>query len=572
LAIVPTIGRLTSVPLTKSNDLEITEVDESISQTPSIIEEHQPQSKRQRSLWATAEPRLPPFESKFTRPPLPDIINEDLPDKMIRSVSSQEDESVFLDEDDDPTTTNKDTPNGKTNSFFIENYDHTTIEEEEEISIREIQRRKSVSSRFRSVSKEITMTDTLSTSGNTTQEDISTSTRTIKNLRSQIMNTMESKTAPPRSSTIRKTRINRAQSEDRFRSSTLSLNNATGDTTSSSSSHSHLPSYAAHTSSSMSKLREGTTASTPPPVPVIVSASSTTSLAMNNQTRRVPLDNRSKNMTKSRSTQNLILPPTLQPSKPSILRRVKISRVSRRPPNLPTATINQSSTSSSSSSSPTKTNQTKENDQTKQYLHPSSLSQESVLPLRQLDNTTNDLMPKWAQDCFYRTVVLGLKPLLLQDIPGSPNKPTKRSSSTCSIESSDSLETTNELQACTLNDNQNAKEIQVRRSVSIPDYRKIKQGLKILPSSSLSENTKEDDDDRVPIVNHLAEDLHKRLNDLENLYSTLSQSSDTRDMILKQYIEQIFTDLHLRITNNHHHQQQQEEECSTNKTVVVGAD
>jgi hypothetical protein len=64
---------------------------------------------------------------------------------MIRSVSSQEDESVFLDEglfekfdlikifyryfeiDDDPTTTNKDTPNGKTNSFFIENYDHTTI-------------------------------------------------------------------------------------------------------------------------------------------------------------------------------------------------------------------------------------------------------------------------------------------------------------------------------------------------------------------------------------------------------------------------------------------------------------
>jgi hypothetical protein len=40
--------------------------------------------------------------------------------------------------------------------------------------------------------------------------------------------------------------------------------------------------------------------------------------------------------------------------------------------------------------------------------------------------------------------------------------------------------------------------------------------------------------------------------------------------MLKQYIEQIFTDLHLRITNNH--QQQQEEECTTNTTVVVGAD
>jgi len=32
-------------------------------------------------------------------------------------------------------------------------------------------------------------------------------------------------------------------------------------------------------------------------------------------------------------------------------------------------------------------------------------------------------------------------------------------------------------------------------------------------------------DDRVPIVNHLVEDLHKRLNDLENLYSTVNQIS-----------------------------------------------
>jgi hypothetical protein len=295
---------------------------------------------------------------------------------------------------------------------------------------------------------------------------------------------------------------NRAQSEDRFGSSTLSLNNAAGDTTSSSSSHSHLPSYAAHTSSSMSKLREGTTtvtSSTPPPAVSIPasSSSSTTSLMMNSQTRRVTsvvsLDNRSKNMTKSRSTQNLVLPlTTIQQSKPTTLRRVKISRISRRPPNLPTATNNQSSTSSSTSSntsSPTKINQTKENDQTKKYIHPTSSSslQESVLPLRQLDNTTNDLMPKWAQDCFYRTVVLGLKPLLLKDIQSSPNKTPKRTSSTCSIESSDSLETASELQACTLNDN-NQKEIKVRRSISIPDYRQIKQGLKILPPS-LSERT-----------------------------------------------------------------------------------
>ncbi|CAF5107538.1 unnamed protein product, partial [Rotaria socialis] len=44
-------------------------------------------------------------------------------DKMIRSGSSQDDESVFLDEDDDPATANTDTTNGKINSFFIENYD-----------------------------------------------------------------------------------------------------------------------------------------------------------------------------------------------------------------------------------------------------------------------------------------------------------------------------------------------------------------------------------------------------------------------------------------------------------------
>ena len=352
------------------------------------------------------------------------------------------------------------------------------------------------------------LTDTLSTSVNTTQEDISTSTRITKNLRSQTMNTAEPKTAPPRSSTSRKTRVNRARSEDRFRSSTLSLNNATGDTTSSSSSHSHLPSYAAHTSSSMNKLREGTTTTSlaaAVPAPVLASASSTTSLAMTNQPRRVPsvpsLDTRSKLMTKSRSTQNLILPMTasMQPTKTTTLRRVKISRVSRRPPNLPTTTNQQLSTSSSSSntSSPTKTNQTKENDQSKQYPHPnsSSILSDSILPLRPLDNTSNDLMPKWAQDCFYRTVVLGLKPLLLEDIPGSPSRPTKRSSSACSIESSDSLETTSELQACTLNDEENCqktKEMHIHRSLSTSDYRPIKQGLPIsLPSLEMNDPKEE---------------------------------------------------------------------------------
>lgn len=167
-------------------------------------------------------------------------------------------------------------------------------------------------------------------------------------------------------------------------------------------------------------------------------------------------------------------------------------------------------------------------------------------------------MPRWAQDCFYRTVVLGLKPLLLQDIPSSPNKPPKRSSSTCSIESTDSLETANDLQACTLSDNQ-SKGTPVRRSVSIPDYRQMKeQSLCELTANDCREEEEEEEEDvdrRLPFINHLVDNLHKRLNELELLYATISQSSDTRDLILKQYIEQIFTDLHLRISNpSSHHQ------------------
>ncbi|CAF4330195.1 unnamed protein product, partial [Adineta steineri] len=142
------------------------------------------------------------------------------------------------------------------------------------------------------------------------------------------------------------------------------------------------------------------------------------------QTRCVPFETRSsstKSMTKSRSTHNLNLPittttnnpPTCNTQQSKVLpaRRGK-TPVSRRPPNLPTATNIQSSSSSSSTSSNT-SSPTK----TKQHLSPSL--QESIIPLHELDNSSNDLMPKWAQDCFYRTVVLGLKPLLLQDIPST---------------------------------------------------------------------------------------------------------------------------------------------------------
>lgn len=244
--------------------------------------------------------------------------------------------------------------------------------------------------------------------------------------------------------------------------------------TSSSSSNSQLPSYAAHTSSSISKLRENSTSITsPPPITSLVPSSSNSSLAIaSSHTRRIPsmttLDTRlpsTKNISKSRSTQNLILPLSIAPNsttqkqKLPTSHRIKISRVPRRPPNLPTTTTVTTNTQSSSSSSSSSTNSSPI--KSKQHL-PNCL-QDSILPLRELDNSTHDLMPKWAQDCFYRTVVLGLKPLLLQDIPASP---LKNSASTSSIESSDSLETTSEL----IN---NPKQITLRRSMSISDYKQM---------------------------------------------------------------------------------------------------
>ncbi|CAF3325604.1 unnamed protein product [Rotaria socialis] len=559
LAIVPTTCRIQPLPSTKSTDLELTEADESISQTSNVNDESQQNSKRQRSLWATIEPSLPSFETKFLQTQISDDANEDSINKMVASTSSQEDTSTFLDEDDDQTfssTTNG--TNRKMNAFFTENYDHenlepNTIATTETVASHEIKSRKSVSARFRSISKDLIMPDTLLTSMDTNQENISLNSSTTANRQSKsvqsraiITTTNESKISSSKLSTTGKIRINRTRSEDRFRGSSLSLLNNITDTTSASSSNSQLPSYAAHTSSSMNKLRENSTSVTsPPPVASLLPSSSNSSLAISSsssQARRIPsvisVDTRSssnKNMSKSRSTQNLILPTamlsnyTAQKAKLAPSRRLKVPR---RPPNLPTtvATINTQSSSSSSSnnSSPSKS---------KQHLPP--CLQDSILPLRELDNSTNDLMPKWAQDCFYRTVVLGLKPLLLQDIPASP---LKHSTSTSSIESSDSLETTSELV-------NSQKQIKIRRSVSISDYKQIE-------TKTNKENNSISNDHRMPIINHLVSDLHKHLNELENFYSTVSQSSDKHDLNIKQYIEQIYTDLHIRVTNNHQQQNQ----------------
>jgi hypothetical protein len=72
---------------------------------------------------------------------------------------------MFCFVDDDPTFSiatinNNDSTNEKINSFFTENYDHENVKintniDNEVLSSNEIQRRKSVSARFRSISREI---------------------------------------------------------------------------------------------------------------------------------------------------------------------------------------------------------------------------------------------------------------------------------------------------------------------------------------------------------------------------------------------------------------------------------
>ncbi|UJR30309.1 hypothetical protein I4U23_017846 [Adineta vaga] len=565
LATVPTTCRSQPISLTKSIDVEATDADESISQSLSISDDRQLKLKHSRSVWGTTDLSSSPFESKLMRAKLLDITTEQSPSKAFHSVSSQDDESVFLDDDGDRTySTTTDNTSSKMNSFFAENYDHenvtnSTLVHDGLVSSNEIKRRKSVSSRFRSVPKDTSIPDTSTTSVDTTQIDNSsvspakTANRQSKYIRSQTVITTtttagETKITASKPYLRRDARALRTRSEDRYRGPCFSVFDSSNDTTttSSSSSNSQLPSYAAHTSSSMNKLRDSSLSSISQPSTALLSSSSTTSLLISSsRTRCVPsvvaFDARSsstKPMIKSRSTQNLADPPTItptvniEPTKPLPVRRTKVAFVSRRPPNLPTPANNlllsATSSSSSNASSPTKL---------KQYL--SSSLQESTLPSATLDTSTNDLMPKWAQDCFYRTVVLGLKPLLLQDIPSS-SSPKKHSTSTSSMESSDSLDVTNEL----IN---NLNEMPIRRSLTILDY----PPTEINKHKSIDSNP---NDQRMPVINHLVDDLHKRLNELESFYSTVSQSSDKRDLMLKQAIEQIFTDLHTRISNDHQQQ------------------
>ena len=354
--------------------------------------------------------------------------------------------------------------------------------------------------------------------------------------------------------------VGRTRSEDRFRGSSVSLGHPSLDHPI----HTNLPSYAAHTSSSMNKLRDQTSTSSTPtssssntqPLSATTTCVPSSHPTVRTPTNTIPSHTRSssssrKNIPKSCSTQNLVLHPPITTNHsnsaskvPPNTLRSKLGNLSRRPPNLPIATHNSHSTSTSTSSSstassnfssPTKFLPTEE--------HPPSICIDtSTVPLRPLDNTNDDLMPKWAQDCFYRTVILGLKPLHLQDSPSSPIKIIQTSMSTCSIESSDSLDIHNELQACPVQ--RSALDVQVRRSVSIPDYRPLKPLSQTSPKESNNDRDEYmnklnsmilnditsilfsdsiQDDHRFPIIEQLVNNLSQPLEELEQLYSTVSE-------------------------------------------------
>lgn len=108
----------------------------------------------------------------------------------------------------------------------------------------------------------------------------------------------------------------------------------------------------------------------------------------------------------------------------------------------------------------------------------------------------------------------------------------KHSTSTSSIESSDSQDLTNEL----IN---NLNEMPIRRSLPVADYPPAEPGKVKPPYEEKAESSKLVDnlasngssptDHRMPVISHLVDDLHKRLNELESFYSTVRvPSNETR--------------------------------------------
>ncbi|CAF1288884.1 unnamed protein product [Rotaria sordida] len=139
--------------------------------------------------------------------------------------------------------------------------------------------------------------------------------------------------------------------------------------------------------------------------------------------------------------------------------------------------------------------------------HVKPSSEKSHLPSHELDNKTNDQMPQLTQDFHLSSIGLN--------------------------ENFNVSETTNDLQTSTLTDNnKNSTKIEVQQNLSTSDLQKMQPEQKTTSSSSVA------------------------------------QSSDTQDVMLKKHIEQIYNDLRLRITN----EQQQNDECETNTITVIVTD
>ncbi|CAF4185215.1 unnamed protein product, partial [Rotaria sordida] len=150
--------RSMSAPPLKTNDCIVVERVETISQTSNLIEALQPQTNSQRSFRKSSQPDSISNESEFTDSQLPSFLDKETIDKTI---SPQHNDSVFIEEDnDDETADNVVNSTVEMNSFFNENYNHeySTINttDASEASKRLFQRQDSISSRFSSLSIQMT--------------------------------------------------------------------------------------------------------------------------------------------------------------------------------------------------------------------------------------------------------------------------------------------------------------------------------------------------------------------------------------------------------------------------------
>ncbi|CAF3849173.1 unnamed protein product, partial [Rotaria sordida] len=151
--------RSISAPPLKTNDCIVIERIETISQTSNLTEARQQQTNSQQSFRKSSQPGSISNESEFSDSQLRSFLDKEVIDKTI---SPQHNDSVFIEEDDDDEETADNIVNStvEMNSFFNENYNHeySTINaaDASETSKPLFQRQDSISSRFSSLSIQMT--------------------------------------------------------------------------------------------------------------------------------------------------------------------------------------------------------------------------------------------------------------------------------------------------------------------------------------------------------------------------------------------------------------------------------